>query len=211
MDYIELNSFDRTNLVNSEVDGFENCSDRIDVYKDHNDYSAELEACLSLSVLDFIQKAVMRARQISGDMIKPKSETLLAYNRCVADSIKSDGNKQLNRFNSSDSRVQNLVLRSSSLSTKDYIKEAAILSSNLKDSTRMELDRITVNWTMERVKSCFFKNLFGNLIDEFQDGLFNNPSYDLQQRDQSNVKLLLDGFKDILRMEARIMVILESI
>lgn len=201
MDFIDLTSQARSNLVNSQVAEFENCSKAIDVYKDHTDFSAELEACLSVRALDFAERAVMRARQVSGDMIRPKAETMIAYNRCVAETVKSEGNKQLNRFSSTDQRVKNLAERASSLTTEAYIKEAAVLSSKLKDSTGMALDRITVNWTMERVKTCFFKNLAGNLLDEFKDGMFNSPTYLLEQRDKNNVSLLVEGFKDILSMQ----------
>ncbi len=200
MDMIDLVSQARADLVKGQISEFETCAAGINSYKEHSDYSAELEACLSISALDFAEKAVMRAREVGSDMLRPKTITMVSYNKCINDIIKSEGNKQLQRFDANSTAVKGLILRSDSISVNKYIKEAALLSSKLKDQTGKDLDRITVNWTSERMKKCFFDSLAGNLLDEFKEGMFNSPKYFLEQRDKDNITLLVDGFKDIMTM-----------
>jgi len=200
MDLIDITSQTRANLISGQVASFEACSDKISKYAEHSDYSAELEGCLSVTALDFTERAIMRAREVGGDMIRPKAATMISFNKCVSDTVKNEGNKQLQRFDANDPKVKDLVQRSSNLARDAYIKEAAILSSKLKERTGKELERITVNWTSTRVKSCFFDNLAGNLLDEFKEGIFNSPTHFLEPRDKANVRLLVDGFKDILNM-----------
>jgi hypothetical protein len=200
MDFIDLTSQARADLIKGQLASFESCANGVDNYKSSNDYSAEIEACLSISALGFAEKAVMRAREVGNDMLRPRAGTMMAYNQCINDTIKSNGNKQLELFNAQSPAVKSLIQRSSSLSVDAYIKEAAILSSKLKDQTGKNLERITVNWTSERMKKCFFDSLASNLFDEFKDGIFNSPKYNLAARDKENISLLVDGFKDIMTM-----------
>ena len=200
MDFIDLTSQARADLIKGQLASFESCANGVDNYKSSNDYSAEIEACLSISALGFAEKAVMRAREVGNDMLRPRAGTMMAYNQCINDTIKSNGNKQLELFNAQSPAVKSLIQRSSSLSVDAYIKEAAILSSKLKDQTGKNLERITVNWTSERMKKCFFDSLASNLFDEFKDGIFNSPKYNLAATDKENISLLVDGFKDIMTM-----------
>ncbi|MCO4795377.1 MAG: hypothetical protein KC493_16780, partial [Bacteriovoracaceae bacterium] len=199
LNFVDLNSPKRTEIINGKLAELNICSNAIDLYSDSKSYSYKLEACLANNALGFVRKTIEHGRNMAGNLIRQNSNTMTSFNKCLG-GMKANAIESMKKFDPNNAELVSLSQRSSGLTEEKFITESVILSSKLKESTGKPFPKVDVTWITSQVKHCVFDDLAGNVLNEFKEGLASNPRFGLNESDKENITLLVDGFTEILKM-----------
>jgi hypothetical protein len=185
-------------LIDKELITLRACANILSPYSDSGQYTDELDGCLSQTIIDITLSAVVYARSIGSDLLRPNKNTIFDLNKCF-----EQINDKLFEKLKSEAPTNNLLLstldKRSILSNKEQLTYAFKISRELHGS---EADKkIRIYTILSEVKECSLNKLLPNLIDEYKESLFSNKTFKLNSSQKNVVESLLSHSKNLLQMK----------